>query len=69
MNGVLFREQTVDSLIEGIERLEEQSWDAATIRRHAQRYDIHVFQERLLDYLYQVSPAVRNLYLLRRRAG
>jgi glycosyltransferase involved in cell wall biosynthesis len=69
MNGVLFSEQTVDSLIGGLERLEEQSWDSAAIRRNAQRYDIHVFQERLLDYLYQVSPAVRSLYLLRRRAG
>jgi glycosyltransferase involved in cell wall biosynthesis len=69
MNGVLFQEQTVDSLVEGLERLESQSWDPAAIRRNAQRYDIHVFQKRLLDYLYQVSPAVRNLQLLRRRAG
>lgn len=69
MNGVLFGEQTVDSLIGGLERLEQQSWDSAAIRRNARRYDIQVFQERLFDYLYQVSPAVRNLYLLRRRAG
>jgi glycosyltransferase involved in cell wall biosynthesis len=69
MNGVLFDEQTVDSLIGGLERMEEQDWDSAAIRRNARRYDIQVFQERLLDYLYQVSPAVRNLYLLRRRAG
>jgi glycosyltransferase involved in cell wall biosynthesis len=69
MNGVLFREQTVDSLVAGLERLEKQSWDSAAMRRNAQRYDINVFQERLLDYLYQVSPAVRHLYLLRRRAG
>jgi glycosyltransferase involved in cell wall biosynthesis len=66
LNGVLFDEQTVDSLVEGLERLEAQCWDPAAIRRNAQRYDINVFQERLLDYLYQVSPAVRNLYLLRR---
>lgn len=69
MNGVLFGTQTVDSLIEGLERLEAQSWDSATIRRHAQRYDIEVFRDRLLDYLYQVSPAVRGLQMLRRRAG
>jgi glycosyltransferase involved in cell wall biosynthesis len=69
LNGVLFREQSVDSLIGGLENLESQGWDPASIRRNAQRYDIHVFHERLLDYLYQVSPAVRNLYLLRRRAG
>ncbi len=69
LNGVLFGEQTVDSLIEGLDRLEAQSWDPTVIRRNAKRYDVNVFQERLLDYLYQVSPAVRNLYLLRRRAG
>jgi glycosyltransferase involved in cell wall biosynthesis len=66
MNGVLFGEQTVDSLVDGLERLEARGWDSAAIRRNAQRYDIHVFQERLLDYLYQVSPAVRSLQLLRR---
>jgi glycosyltransferase involved in cell wall biosynthesis len=66
LNGVLFAEQTVESLVGGLERLEVQAWDPQAIRRNAQRYDIHVFQQRLLDYLYQVSPAVRNLYLLRR---
>ena len=69
MNGVLFGAQTVNSLIEGLERLEAQNWNSAAIRRNAQRYDIEVFQNRLLDYLYQVSPAVRTLHLLRRRAG
>jgi glycosyltransferase involved in cell wall biosynthesis len=68
-NGVLFESQTVESLIEGLERLEAQDWDSASIRRYAQRYDIEAFQDRLLDYLYQVSPAVRSLQLLRRRAG
>jgi glycosyltransferase involved in cell wall biosynthesis len=69
LNGVLFRAQTVNSVVEGLERLEERTWDSAAIRRNAQRYDIEVFQDRLLDYLYQVSPAVRGLQMLRRRAG
>jgi glycosyltransferase involved in cell wall biosynthesis len=69
LNGVLFEEQTTDSLIAALERSESQSWDPAAIRRHAQQYDIEVFQERLLDFLYQVSPAVRGLQMLRRRAG
>ncbi|MGB0064716.1 MAG: glycosyltransferase [Terracidiphilus sp.] len=69
LNGVLFGTQTVESLIGGLERLEAQSWDSASIRRNAQRYDIEVFRDRLLDYLYQVSPAVRGLQMLRRRAG
>jgi glycosyltransferase involved in cell wall biosynthesis len=69
LNGVLFREQTIDSLIEGMEQLEARSWDSVAIRRNAKRYDVDVFQERLLDYLHQVSPAVQSLHLLRRRAG
>lgn len=69
MNGVRFGEQTVDSLIEGLERLESQEWDPAAIRRNAQRYDINVFQERLLGFLDSVSPAVHSLKLLQRRAG
>jgi glycosyltransferase involved in cell wall biosynthesis len=69
MNGVRFGEQTVDSLIEGLERLESQEWDPAAIRRNAQRYDINVFQERLLDFLDSVSPVVHSLQLLQRRAG
>jgi glycosyltransferase involved in cell wall biosynthesis len=69
MNGVLFRDQTVSSLTEGLERLEAQIWDSASIRRNAQRYDIEVFRDRLLDYLSQVSPAVQRLQLRTRRAG
>ena len=66
LNGVLFSEQIVESLVAALEQLETQTWNPPAIRRNAQRYDIRVFQQRLLDYLYQVSPAVRNLYLLRR---
>jgi glycosyltransferase involved in cell wall biosynthesis len=69
LNGVLFGEQSVDSLVDGLERLEAWNWDPVSIRRNAKRYDINIFQERLLNYLYQVSPAVRRLYMQRRRAG
>ena len=69
MNGLLFREQTVECLIDALDRFENRSWDPMAIRRNAQRYDIHVFQERILDFLACVSPAARNLQMLRRRAG
>jgi glycosyltransferase involved in cell wall biosynthesis len=69
LNGVLFREQTTDSLIDAMETFESESWDPAAIRRHAQHYDIHVFQDRLLNFLYRVSPAVLRPEMLRRRAG
>jgi glycosyltransferase involved in cell wall biosynthesis len=69
LNGVLFREQTTDSLIDAMETFESESWDPAAIRRHAQHYDIHVFQDRLLNFLYRLSPAVLRPEMLRRRAG
>ena len=69
LNGFLFREQTTGSLIEAMEKCEAQAWDPAAIRRHAQRFDIEIFQERLLDFLQQVSPVVQSIPILRRRAG
>jgi len=69
LNGILFREQTTGSLIEALEQFENMDWDPAAIRRNAQRYDVHVFQERLLDFLSRVSPVVRGPQMLRRRAG
>jgi glycosyltransferase involved in cell wall biosynthesis len=69
LNGVLFREQTVESLIQGMEKLESQTWSPAAIRKHALRYDVQVFQGRLLEFLRTVSPAMQETELLRRRAG
>jgi glycosyltransferase involved in cell wall biosynthesis len=69
LNGVLFPEQTADSLIQAIEKCESQTWHPWAIRRNAQRYDIHVFQDRLLDFLYKVSPAMWETPILQRRAG
>ncbi len=69
MNGVFFREQSTASLMDAMRRFENETWNPLAIRRHAQRFDIHVFQERLLDFLNQVSPAVQAQSMRRRRAG
>lgn len=69
VNGILFREQTANALIEALEQCESLTWDPQTIRGIAQRYDIHRFHERLLDFLAQVSPVIRNDPRLYRRAG
>ncbi len=69
MNGVLFREQTADSLIEALEEFESQEWDSSAIRRHALKYDINVFKERFLGFLSRVSPVMQDVYSLQRRAG
>ena len=69
LNGVLFPEQTVESLIQGLEECEGQTWYPTAIRRNAQRYDIRLFRKRLMDFLYQVSPALWDVPQLQRRAG
>lgn len=69
LNGVLFNDQTSDGLIAALEELESKKWNPMAIRRHAQRYDIEVFQERLLSFLCEVSPAMREAEMLSRRAG
>jgi glycosyltransferase involved in cell wall biosynthesis len=60
LNGVLFPEQTTESLIQALEKLESQTWDPSAIRRNAQRYDMSIFQNRLLNFLGQVSPAIQE---------
>jgi glycosyltransferase involved in cell wall biosynthesis len=60
LNGVLFPEQTTESLIQALEKLESKTWDPSAIRRNAQRYDMSIFQKRLLNFLGQVSPAIQE---------
>lgn len=69
VNGVLFRSQTTQSLIHALEKCESQVWNPAAIRRRAQRYDINVFQERLLDFLSRVSPAVQDTLVRQREVA
>lgn len=69
LNGILFRSQTEDSLIEAMEQLEAQSWNPAAIRRNAMRYDLSVFQDRLLSFLAEVSPVMQELPALRRKVA
>ncbi len=69
VNGILFREQTVDCLVEALEQCEARNWDPRAIRQVAMRYDIHVFQERFLAFLVHVAPEIRDLAFLQLRAG
>jgi glycosyltransferase involved in cell wall biosynthesis len=69
LNGILFFEHSIESLISALEELESRTWSPSAIRRHAQRYDITVFQKRLLNFLFQVSPAMRERLEVQRRAG
>lgn len=60
LNGIFFAKQSVDSLIDALERCESHEWQPAAIRRHAQRYDIRVFQERMMGFLRNVAPNIQE---------
>lgn len=51
VTGVLFGEQTADSLVDAIRRFEETSFDPAACRRNAERFDTAAFRRELLDAL------------------
>jgi len=38
LNGVFFKQQTVESLVQALESIEHINWDAANIRRHAEQF-------------------------------
>lgn len=45
--GVLFSEQTVEALIEAVQRLDDHSFDTEAIRANAKRFDAPNFKEKL----------------------
>ncbi len=49
--GVLFAEQTVESLSEAIATFERASFDPAFLRRHAEQFDIEAFKEKIGGYV------------------
>ncbi|RME51697.1 MAG: glycosyltransferase family 4 protein [Caldilineae bacterium] len=49
--GVFFRQQTVESLIEAVQRLEGMAFDPAHIRRHAERFSVPRFRRELLAWI------------------
>jgi len=56
VNGLFFTEQTVESLSDALQRFDSMTWDPLAIRRHAERFDTSVFQERIIDFLVKVMP-------------
>ncbi len=49
--AVFFNEQTVESLSEAIQQFEKLSFDPAFIRRHAEKFDNHIFIEQIRSFV------------------
>lgn len=58
VTGVFFPEQTAESLMEAIERFEQQVWSPAVIRKHAEGYGTAAFREKFMAFLKRVGADV-----------
>ncbi len=48
VTGILFKEQTVDSLCDAVEKLDTIEWNPQRIRENALRFEIKIFREKIL---------------------
>lgn len=49
--GALFEEQSVAAIIEAVETYDASAANSATIRRHAEQFDVAVFKRRIRDFV------------------
>lgn len=49
--GLFFAEQTPESLIAAIQRMQEMKFDPRAIRRHAEQFDREIFKQRIQEYV------------------
>lgn len=49
--GVLFKDQTIESLSKAIERSQNIKFDAGAIRKHAEGFDKEIFKQRIIEYI------------------
>ncbi len=55
--GVLFGRQTVESIMEAVTQFDPDSVDTSFIRRHAEKFDRHVFRQQMSDFIEQKLDA------------
>jgi glycosyltransferase involved in cell wall biosynthesis len=51
VTGLLFHDQSADSLVEAIQRFKPEDFNPAVLRRHASRFDKTVFADRFRQYV------------------
>jgi glycosyltransferase involved in cell wall biosynthesis len=59
INGILFHEQTAEALQGALERFQTMQFDPQVIRRSAEKFDVAVFQEKLLAFIAEKTGARR----------
>ena len=61
VTGVLFEEQTVDSLTDAVKRAESINFDPYAIRQHAMGFDTDVFKAKMRDVVAAASKTVQRV--------
>jgi len=61
VTGIFFESQQAEDLAKAIERFERQEWSASVLRRHAEGFDIDVFQARLRNFLQRVGAPLPGM--------
>ncbi|MBN1936442.1 MAG: glycosyltransferase [Anaerolineae bacterium] len=51
--GILFHQQSVESLIEALQHFDPDACDPSAIRQHAEQFDTAVFRQKIRDYVAQ----------------
>ena len=55
VTGLFFDAQTIQSLIDAVQRFESQEWDPDLIRKHAEGFSIEVFRNRFSNFLRRIG--------------
>lgn len=58
LTGLFFHEQTVEAIIDGVERMRDLPVDPERIRRHAERFASAVFERRMKGFIESVIPRI-----------
>jgi hypothetical protein len=69
---VFFENQTVDSLIEGLDSLDQIKWNSLNIRKHAEEFSEEVFINKLTELIDNLMEKKERTYKARvsfRRLG
>jgi len=62
VTGILFDEQTPDSLAEAIRLFRPDDFDPYAIRKHAERFDVSVFRSRMGEFIQEKAEQHRAQY-------
>jgi glycosyltransferase involved in cell wall biosynthesis len=58
VTGTFFDEQTVEDVMSAIERFEAQSFSPEVLRRHAEKFSVGVFREKMANFLARVGAPI-----------